>query len=344
MQQRLGLLQSLPLVTDEITAKNRKDAEWFPEFLLDMTEGRGKERMESGANKERLNLSIWQTVAIMSSNTHVVDYLTGSRKHSSEGEMRRVLEFVMDEELSWEPHEIEVIKSLQDNYGVVGHELAEFLAKNVQMLKTMVPDVVRNCYKDFGATNDERFWMAGVGTIMTAGAILGSKYMNIVDFPLHDIKEFLKARVNVARGTVRTSKRNAEDVLNGFIQENYGKFVVVRFNAKSGASALLGDTALIDSSTTRSVVMGRVEHGVTANHVDFYIEERLLKTFCSNMSFGYADFKRQLERQFVVSYMPKKDLMARTGGPPMRVATMKISREISTMDEEIINPLSVAAA
>jgi len=36
--------------------------------------------------------------------------------------------------------------------------------------------------------------------------------------------------------------------------------------------------------------------------------------------------------------------MARTGGPPMRVATMKISREISTMDEEIINPLSVAAA
>jgi hypothetical protein len=344
MQQRLGLLQSLPLVTDEITAKNRKDSEWFPEFLLDMTEGRGKERMESGANKERLNLSIWQTVAIMSSNTHVVDYLTGSRKHSSEGEMRRVLEFVMDEELSWEPHEIEVIKSLQENYGVVGHELAEFLAKNVPMLKTLVPDVVRNCYKDFNATNDERFWMAGVGTIMTAGAILGNKYLNIVDFPLNEIKEFLKGRVNVARGTVRTSKRHAEDVLNGFIQENYGKFVVVRFNSKSGASALLGDTALIDSSTTRSVVMGRVEHGVTANHVDFFIEERLLKTFCSNMSFGYADFKRQLEKQFVVSYMPKKDLMARTSGPPMRVSTMKISREISSLDEEVINPLSVAAA
>ena len=101
---------------------------------------------------------------------------------------------------------------------------------------------------------------------------------------------------------------------------------------------------MIDASTTRSVVMGRVEHGVTANHVDFYIEERLLKTFCSNMSFGYADFKRQLEKQFVVSYMPKKDLMARTSGPPMRVSTMKISREISSLDEEIINPVSVAAA
>jgi hypothetical protein len=42
--------------------------------------------------------------------------------------------------------------------------------------------------------------------------------------------------------------------------------------------------------------------------------------------------------------MPKKDLMARTSGPPMRVSTMKISREISTLDEEVINPVSVAAA
>jgi hypothetical protein len=344
MQQRLGLLGSMPLVTDEITAKNRKDSEWFPEFLLDMTEGRGKERMESGANKERINLSTWQTVAIMSSNTHVVDYLTGSRKHSSEGELRRVLEFIMDEELSWEPHEIEIIKSLHKNYALVGYELAGFLAKNVPMLKTLVPEIVRNCYKDFNATNDERFWMAGIGAMMAAGLSLGSKHLGIIDFPLSEMKDFLILRVNTARGNIKTNKRSAEDVLNGFIQEYYGKFVVVRFNSKSGAVALLGGTAEIDASTTRSVVMGRVEHGVTANHTDFYIEERLLKTFCSNMSFGYADFKRQLEKQFVVSYMPKKDMMARTSGPPMRVSTMKISRENSTLDEEIINPVSMAAA
>jgi hypothetical protein len=81
MQQRLGHLRSLPLITDEITTNNRKDFEWFPAFLFSMSEGRGKERMESGANKERLNLSTWSSTAIMSSNTHVVDYLTGSRKH-----------------------------------------------------------------------------------------------------------------------------------------------------------------------------------------------------------------------------------------------------------------------
>jgi hypothetical protein len=250
----------------------------------------------------------------------------------------------MDEELSWEPHEIEIIKSLHKNYALVGYELAGFLAKNVPMLKTLVPEIVRNCYKDFNATNDERFWMAGIGAMMAAGLSLGSKHLGIIDFPLSEMKDFLILRVNTARGNIKTNKRSAEDVLNGFIQEYYGKFVVVRFNSKSGAVALLGGTAEIDASTTRSVVMGRVEHGVTANHTDFYIEERLLKTFCSNMSFGYADFKRQLEKQFVVSYMPKKDMMARTSGPPMRVSTMKISRENSTLDEEIINPVSMAAA
>jgi len=127
MQQRLGLLNSHPLITDELTSKNRANFEWLPEFLLDMTEGRGKERMESGANKERINLSTWMTCAIMSSNTHVVDGLTGGRKHSSEGELRRLLEFILTKTCEWEPHEIEVIKSLQHNYAVAGHMMAEYL-------------------------------------------------------------------------------------------------------------------------------------------------------------------------------------------------------------------------
>jgi hypothetical protein len=87
--------------------------------------------------------------------------------------------------------------------------------------------------------------------------------------------------------------------------------------------------------------MGRVEHGVTAGSIDFYIEERLLKAFCSNMSFSYTNFKRQLESLHTVSYMPRKDMLAKTEGPPMRVAVMKISRHETDADEAIINPVSV---
>jgi len=76
--------------------------------------------------------------------------------------------------------------------------------------------------------------------------------------------------------------------------------------------------------------------------VDYYIEERLLKAFCSSMSFGYSDFKRKLEELFAVTYMPKKDMMARTKGPQMRVPVLKITRRID--EEEITNQVSLAAA
>ena len=342
MQQRLGLLHSNPLITDEITSKNRDEFEWFPAFLLSMTEGRGKERMESGANKERLNLSTWAAMAIMSSNTHAVDYLTGTRKHASEGELRRLIEYIMDEKLEWSADEIEIIKSLSSNYAVAGVVLAQYMVDNIEMVKTLVLQTVRQMYTEYRAPNDERFWMAGVGCAIAAGILMNSEHAGIAEFPLVEIIESFRKRINHQRGSIKGSYRTAEDVLNAFVQEYQGKFVVVRYGEKAGPLAHLGDGSMVDKNTTRAEVMGRVEHGVTAGHVDFFIEERMLKSFCSNMSFGYANFKRYLEGQFTVSYVAKKDMMAKTSAPPMRVSAMKISRAVTEVDETLINQISLA--
>ena len=342
MQQRLGLLHSNPLITDEITSKNRDEFEWFPAYLLSMTEGRGKERMESGANKERLNLSTWSAMSIMSSNTHVVDYLTGTRKHASEGELRRLIEYIMDEKLEWTADEIEIIKSLSSNYAVAGVVLAQYMVDNIEMVDALVLQTVRQMYTEYKAPNDERFWMAGVGCAIAAGILMNSEHAGIAEFPLVEIIESFRKRINHQRGCIKGSYRNAEDVLNAFVQEYQGKFVVVRFGEKAGPLAHLGDGSMVDKNTTRSEVMGRVEHGVTAGHVDFFIEERMLKSFCSNMSFGYANFKRYLEAQFTVSYIAKKDMMAKTSAPPMRVSAMKISRSVTEEDETLINQIPLA--
>jgi hypothetical protein len=342
MQQRLGLLHSNPLITDEITSKNRDEFEWFPAFLLSMTEGRGKERMESGANKERLNLSTWAAMAIMSSNTHAVDYLTGTRKHASEGELRRLIEYIMDEKLEWSADEIEIIKSLSSNYAVAGVVLAQYMVDNIEMVDALVLQTVRQMYTEYKAPNDERFWMAGVGCAIAAGILMNSEHAGIAEFPLVEIIESFRKRINHQRGSIKGSYRSAEDVLNAFVQEYQGKFVVVRYGEKAGPLAHLGDGSMVDKNTTRAEVMGRVEHGVTAGHVDFFIEERMLKSFCSNMSFGYANFKRYLEAQFTVSYVAKKDMMSKTSAPPMRVSAMKISRAVTEVDETLIHQISLA--
>lgn len=117
--------------------------------------------------------------------------------------------------------------------------------------------------------------------------------------------------------------------------------VVVK--ALEGAlAASIGEEGVIDQSITRSEIFGRVEHNVTPGHVDYYIEEQLLKKYCSGMSFGYSDFKKQMEAAYNVTYL-KKDLMSKTKGPQMRVNAIRISRRI-TLDEESDSPLSLVAA
>ena len=341
MQQRLGLLRSNPLITDEITTNNRVDFEWFPAFLFSMSEGRGKERMESGANKERLNLSIWQTIAIMSSNRPAVDYMTGARQHSSEGELRRLIEYGMDEKLDWNTEEIEIIKSLQNNYAVVGDVLVRYFVSNVDYLKTLLPKTIRQMYDEFNAPNDERFWMAGCACAVAAGILLNEKHANVVDIPMQEIIDSLRRHIDSMRVSIKGGKRSAEDVLNAFIQEYQGRFVVVKYGDKAGPLAHFHDGTSVGKTTTRADVMGRVEHGVTAGCIDFFIEERLFKSFCSNMSFSYSNLKKQLEAQFTVSYVPKKDMMSKTDAPPMRVSAMKISRRISNHEEAIGSQASV---
>jgi len=47
-----------------------------------------------------------------------------------------------------------------------------------------------------------------------------------------------------------------------------------------------------------------------------------------------------LESKFMVAYIPKKDLLSKTSGPPMRVNVIKISRKENEV-EEVTNPLAL---
>jgi hypothetical protein len=343
MQQRLGHLRSLPLITDEITTNNRKDFEWFPAFLFSMSEGRGKERMESGTNKERLNLSTWASLALMSSNRPAVDYMTGERKHSSEGELRRMIEFNMDVKLEWTHEEIEIIKSLTSNYAVAGEVLAQFFVDNVNLLRELVPECTRRMYLEYKAPNDERYWMATVGAVVAATLILSDKHSGVANIPAQEIIEAYRRQIVHQRQCIKGGKRTAEDVLNAYTQEFQGKFVIVKYGEKASPAAMFGDGTSVGKTTTRQEVMGRVEHGVNPGYVDYYIEERLLRAFCSNMSFSYTTFKQEIAQSFIVQQVSKKDMLAKTDGPPMRVATLRLSANMSTLDDSLLQSIPVVS-
>ena len=226
MINRLGMLGSLPLMVDEITHKGRAEAEWFPEFLSQMSDGRGKDRMESQTNSERRNTTTWSSLALMTSNKHMLDYLTAEREHGSEGEVRRLIEVVFDKQLVLDDVTTSlVIDSLPENYGVAGEAYARWLVHNVDTVRSIVKDSYHDVFKNFGASGDERFWIAGCACILAAIRCIGSAGAGIIDIPAGKVARYLYESVHHMRVETRKMKRTAWDILNEFTRRNFGKLV-----------------------------------------------------------------------------------------------------------------------
>ena len=327
MQQRMGNLNSLPFTSDEITHKSRHDIEWFPGFIFDASEGQGKEKSEAHHNRERLNLVSWATLVFLTSNTHMHDYLSGAREHTSQGELLRMLEWTPETKLNWTPEEEELLKIPMNNHGVAGDKYVRWLVQNADVAERLTKECIRQIKVEWKMTGDERYWAAGCGSVIAGAILASSKYADIIDLPVDKVIEFLKNLVEKARKVVKAGGRSAEDVLNAFTRDNYGQFVVIK-QSNGALMAALGSGQEIDQTVTRSKVMGRVEHGINKKgHVEYFIEEQVLKSHCVALSFGYDAFKKQIQATpgYAVGF-ERKDMMAKTRGPQMRVRAICISR------------------
>jgi len=327
MQQRAGNLNGLPFNVDELTDLARVNANWFPAFTFTFSEGKGKERMEAGANKERLNNSTWYGLAFFTSNTFMLDIMTGMSEHSAEGEIRRFLEWNPGVQLSWTPSELTTIRTIDVHYGIAGEVYAKWLVRNRALAEQMYRRVQDRLFQAFNATNDERFWVAGVAAIVTGAILCGSKYADVYDFDVKSITEALRADVERGRMSLLGTKRTAEDVLNSYIREFYGNLVVVEKDLTPGGllKAKFGNGDEIDKSITRTKVLGRVEKEILPGYTDLYIEERMMKRHCASLSFGYAEFIKDLRKVARVEQV-QKNLLANTRGPQMRCPALRICR------------------
>lgn len=338
MQQRIGNLNSLPFTSDEITHKSRQEMEWFPGLIFDLSEGQGKEKSEVHFNRERINLVSWNTLAYLTSNTHMHDYMAGVRSHTSQGELFRMLEWTPEDKLNWTADEEEVLRLLNVNHGVAGERFVRWLVQNQELASLVVHKTLERIKREWSMSGDERYWAAGCAAVIAGAILASSKYADVMDYPVDEIINSLKRMVDKARKVINMGARSAEDVLNTFTRDNYGQFVVVK-KSDGKLLAALGSGEIIDQTITRSKVMGRVEHEIERHgYVDYYIEESVMRSHCVSMSFGYEDFKRQIATTdgYIVKYM-RKDMMARTKGPQMRVHAMCISRktELDTHAEDL---------
>jgi hypothetical protein len=124
---------------------------------------------------------------------------------------------------------------------------------NVDSVRPLIRDVHKQLKADFKFRDDERYWHAGC-TAMIAGAILAGR-AGIIQYPIEALSAVLKGMVENARKLIHDNIRTAEDVLNAYVREFYGKFVVVKA-LEGGLAASIGENGVIDQSLTKTEVAG----------------------------------------------------------------------------------------
>ena len=325
MLQRAGLLGSLPLCIDEITNKSREfNREWLPKYVFDYSAGMHKIKGSAAGNTEIQHDVIWSGISILTSNTPGLEAMMGARAHSSEGEARRMLEWEQPKgaKIQWAPAERETLKHLEHNFGHAGRVFAQWCVTHQDTVKEVMEKVKQDWVLFSAATDEERFWTSTITCILAGYLLAGPKYANLLEIPLTPIRDFWLRLVNRTRTIINSNQSSAMDIFNAYVREHHGHFVgtegsIVMQNLLGGAA--------ISPSSTKSAVRGRLERNVTPGYTDFYVEVKMLRMHCAELGVGYSEFLEELGHSATLSE-GRKDLLAGTPAPSMRVLCIKVSR------------------
>ena len=194
---RLGVMNNLGLGCDEITKMGPDD---FSDFAYAVSQGRGRGRMKSNENAERMNMAKWQTILLCSSNASAVDKLK-ALKSTPDGELMRLIEYeIPATKLLSKAEADEIYPKLYANYGHAGRIYIRDLVANLEDRVGEVREVQRLIDQKTGFTNRERFW-SGVAACNIAGALF-AKRLGIIDIDVGRVfkwmlKEFAKMREEI---------------------------------------------------------------------------------------------------------------------------------------------------
>lgn len=331
MMQRAGLWGSLPLNVDEVTQIQRDSkGEFMPKITFSYSEGSHKIKGSAQGNNEISHELLWSGKLHMTSNTPAFEALLGARQFSSNGEARRMLEWVMrdDEVITWTPEEREILSKLEWNYGMAGKMFAQWCVRNQDTVRSFCGQIREDWRHYASATDDERFWTSSIAADLTAMLLCGEKYANIFNMPTQPVKDFWLQRVREQRQAINANRFNALDLFNVYVRENYHNFIKVSGDKITGALLINGT---LRPDAPRGAIRGRVEHEVMPGMKDMYIEEKMLKEYCGAIGRSYKLFVEELSSNHDFIIRPtRKNLLAGTGGPVMSVACLKISHPIDS--------------
>lgn len=215
---KLGYMNSLPAYWDEV--RTREDPGRFVRMMFQLTLGREKSRLTQSIEQRKMNT--WETMLVLASNESFADHAKAVSEVSEAGRVR-VFEIEvpkLDTDMAKDKSLATAVHRVFSNYGVVGVQYAEYLARNAEIISKLVGATLLKYSKtSIGAS--ERLWLSTVTVLVVAAQL--AKKLKLMDIDVAEYTEWIESELDKQRADIQESyqppEEQASDVVTEFIAQ-----------------------------------------------------------------------------------------------------------------------------
>ena len=282
---RLGVYNTLPLYIDEVT---NSTPEALSELAYRITQGRDKARQDRNA-VEKSNINSWNTLALVSSNSSLVDKLS-THKMDASAEINRVFEFAIEANDALDRQTAtKIYRTIHANFGAAGKEYVRYLTVHADKHQASIDSIVAMIDKRTGAQSEERFWSAVAGCAIYGGII--AKKLGLIEFDVGKVSTWVVDTIKDMQTTKKAVAVDAVSIVGQYLDEYAGNTLVVGKNGQV--------------SEPRGALFNRVE----TESQFVYISRQKIKNHITKKHGCYNTVKKRLEEAGALVDSGKKKVL-----------------------------------
>jgi hypothetical protein len=305
---RMGYMGNLPQAIDEFTDPTVQE---IHELLKFATTGRGKNRMVNGANGERQNVTVFDMITVLSSNTDFRTVIFNEKAVAS-GEIMRFIQLRIEQDTTLTKAEADVIfGKLLHNFGHAGEIYAQYLVQNVDAVLAKLKEMQLKIDKEMGLSGKERFFSATLAAVFT-GAII-AKQLGLHDIPIGPVYKAIAIELNKLRTDLVDRNFDGLSTLADYISTNIRDILVINGNV-DGRSGQPQPAPIV---RPLSSIRARIEPDTEI----LYIPVSELRTHCDKIKVPQSDFIKSLKKAGVLLEASEKKNITKgmdITAPPVR--------------------------
>lgn len=285
LYETLGAFHSLPFLWDDIT---ERDPDEIRRFLLNISQGKGKERMRGAEHSG--HAVTWATIVLASANTDDVSRIMSSGKDVDPHLMRLVgVEFkAIDTAAEAKIAADRFLRSINQNYGHAGPMFIKFVVEHYESVARGYIKNVAMVDRKLNSSNAsaERYWSATVAAAYT-GAQIACR-LGLLDYPYEADLEWMLDHLSKQRATIQESAASPVDILTEYLEHHIGNTLIV--SAKQASN--------MDNVILRPYNMLLVRHEMDQNAI--YISRASMMEHCTTARTSFRRVETTLEMQGIL--------------------------------------------